>query len=184
MTRIAKAAASNTLFTALHRDVADYISISILDIHNNVILSYPTAPALHGKYLILPGLTQQIKATPRVLVSDVFFDPLANNPSVDLYARVVDNHLQPTGIIRASLSLHRLWQPVDATPQQEGAGSYAFVLDQHGVRIAYTNPDHSGFQRPQYLFNAIAPLPQAFQQQIKDENSLWECDESGCGFCR
>jgi hypothetical protein len=165
-----KAAASNTLFTALHRDIADYISISILDFQNNVILSYPTPPALHGKYLILPGLTQQIKATQKVLVSDVFFDPLANNPSVDLYARVVDNNLRPTGIIRASLSLHRLWQPVDATPQQEGADSYAFVLDQHGVRIAYTNPDHSGFQHPQYLFQAIAQLPSAFQQRIKDEN--------------
>src|ERR1700738_3198308 len=46
-----KAAASNTLFTALHRDIADYISISLLDFHNNVILSYPTTPALHGKYL-------------------------------------------------------------------------------------------------------------------------------------
>jgi len=168
--RNSKAAASNTLFTALHRDIADYISISILDFHNNVILSYPAPPTLHGKYRILPGLSQQIKATQKVLVSDVFFDPLANNPSVDLYARVVDNNLQPTGIIRASLSLHRLWQPVDATPQQEGADSYAFVLDQHGVRIAYTNPDHSGFQHPQYLFQAIAQLPLAFQQQIKDEN--------------
>jgi methyl-accepting chemotaxis protein len=164
------AAASNTLFTALHRDIADYISISLLDTHDNVVLSYPTAPAFHGKYLILPGLTQQINATQKVIVSDVFFDPLANNPSVDLYSRVVDNNLHPIGIIRASLSLHRLWQPVDATPQQEGVGSYAFVLDQHGVRIAYTNPDHSGFQHPQYLFQAIAQLPQAFQQQIKDEN--------------
>jgi methyl-accepting chemotaxis protein len=168
--RNSKAAAYNTLFTALHRDIADYISISILDFHNNVILSYPAPPTLHGTYRILPGLSQQIKATQKVLVSDVFFDPLANNPSVDLYARVVDNNLQPTGIIRASLSLHRLWQPVDATPQQEGADSYAFVLDQHGVRIAYTNPDHSGFQHPQYLFQAIAQLPLAFQQQIKDEN--------------
>ena len=165
-----KAAASNTLFTALHRDIADYIGISILDFHNNVILAYPTPPALHGKYLILPGLTQQIKATQKVLVSDVFFDPLANNPSVDLYSRVVDNNLHPIGIIRASLSLHRLWQPVDATPQQEGADSYAFVLDQHGVRIAYTNPDHSGFLQPQYLFQAITQLPASFQQQIKDEN--------------
>lgn len=168
--RNSKDAASNTLFTSLHRDIADYISLSLLDFNNNVILSYPTAPTLHGSYLILPGMTQKIKATQKVIVSDVFFDPLANNPSLDLYARVVDKTLQPVGIIRASLSLHRLWQPVDATPQQEGANSYAFVLDQHGVRIAYTNPDHSGFKHPQYLFTSIVQPPLDFQQRIKNEN--------------
>jgi methyl-accepting chemotaxis protein len=165
-----KAAATNLLFTALHRDVADYISLSLLDFRGNVVLSYPTVPTLHGKYLILPTLLQQIRTSEKVFVSDVFYDPLANNPSVDLYTRVVDKNFQPIGVIRASLSLHRLWQPVDNTPQEEGAGSYAFVLDQHGVRIAYTNPDHSGFTHPQYLFKSVAPLTNDFQQRIVDEN--------------
>ncbi len=165
-----KTAASNTLFTALHRDIADYISLSLLDFQGNIVLSYPTAPTLHGNYRIVPNLIPQIRTSEKVFVSDVFYDPLANNPSVDLYVRVVNNNLQPTGIIRASLSLHRLWQPVDGTPQQEGANSYAFVLDQHGVRIAYTNPDHSGFTHPRYLFQAVENLPADFQQRIKDEN--------------
>ncbi len=165
-----KAPATNLLFTALHRDIADYISLSLLDFQGHVVLSYPTAPAPHGNFLILPGLIQQVRASGRVFVSDVFYDPLANNPSVDLYARVVNSKLQPTGIIRASLSLHRLWQPVDNTPKEEGAGSYAFVLDQHGVRIAYTNPDHSGFTHPAYLFKSVAQLPADFQQSIKGEN--------------
>lgn len=82
----------------------------------------------------------------------------------------MNKNLQPTGIIRASLSLHRLWQPVDNTPTEEGAGSYAFVLDQHGVRIAYTNSDHSGFTHPHYLFKSVAQLPTDFQQRIKNEN--------------
>src|SRR5438876_3458581 len=165
-----KAAATNLLFTALHRDIADYISLSLLDFRGNIVLSYPMAPTLHGKYLILPTMVQQIRTSEKVFVSDVFYDPLANNPSVDLYTRVVDKNFQPTGVIRASLSLHRLWQPVDNTPQEEGAGSYAFVLDQHGVRIAYTNPDHSGFTHPQYLFKAVAPSPNDFQQRIGNEN--------------
>jgi methyl-accepting chemotaxis protein len=163
-------AATNLLFTDLHRDIADYISLSLLDLRGNVVLSYPTAPTLHGKYLIQPTLLKQIRTSEKVFVSDVFYDPLANNPSVDLYTHVVDKNFQSIGVIRASLSLHRLWQPVDNTPQEEGTGSYAFVLDQHGVRIAYTNPNHSGFTHPQYLFKAIAPLTNDFQQRIVDEN--------------
>src|SRR6185437_9918167 len=69
-----------------------------------------------------------------------------------------------------SISLHRLWEPVNSETQANGNGSYAFVLDQHGVRIAYTNPDHSGFTRPHALFKAIAPLSTDFQQQIQSEN--------------
>lgn len=163
--------ASNTLFTTLHRDVADYISLSLLNPQGNaVILSYPAAPALHNKYLVQPDMLQQISTSQKVLVSDVFYDSLANNPSVDLYVRVVDDKLQPVGIVRASMSLHRLWQPVDSTPQGEGTDSYAFVLDQHGVRIAYTNSDRSGFTHPHYLFKAIAPLSADFQRRIQDEN--------------
>jgi methyl-accepting chemotaxis protein len=165
-----KIPATNLLFTALHRDVVDYISLSLLDFRGNVVLSYPTAPLPHGNFLVLPGMIQQVRASEKVFVSDVFYDPLANNPSVDLYTRVVNKNFQPIGMIRASLSLHRLWQPVDATPTEEGAGSYAFILDQHGVRIAYTNPDHSGFTHPYYLFKPVMQLPAAFQQTIKDEN--------------
>ncbi len=166
-----KQLAADTLFTTQHRDVSDYMSLSILNrTGDTVIMAYPTAPALHGKYLIQPDILKQIGTSSKVLVSDVFYDSLANNPSVDLYARIVDNDLQSVGIIRASMSLHRLWQPVDSTPQTEGADSYAFVLDQHGVRIAYTNPDHSGFTHPSYLFKAIGPLSEAFQRRIQDEN--------------
>jgi methyl-accepting chemotaxis protein len=166
-----KLAASNMLFTALHRDVSDYITLSLLNPQGNTaVLSYPAPPSVHGRYLIPPDILQQVRTSEKVFVSDVFYDSLANNPSVDLYTRVVSNNLQFLGIVRASLSLHRLWQPVDNTPQTEGDDSYAFVLDQHGVRIAYTNPDHSGFTHPKYLFQAVAPLSADFQQRIKDEN--------------
>lgn len=166
-----KVAAANMLFTALHRDVSDYITLSLLNPQGNTaVLSYPASPEVHGRYLIPPDTQEQIRASGKVFISDVFYDSLANNPSVDLYTRVVSPNLQFLGIVRASLSLHRLWQPVDSTPQTEGADSYAFVLDQHGVRIAYTNPDHSGFTHPKFLFQAVASLSTDFQQRIKDEN--------------
>ncbi len=163
-------AVSDLLFSAFHRDVADYISISVLNTQAQVVLTYPAAPQSHGSYLIQPEALTQLQTTSGVVASDVFYDPLANNPSIDLYARIFSDNFQALGTIRASISLHRLWEPINSEAQQNGAGSYAFVLDQHGVRIAYTNPDHSGFTRPQYLFKAVAPLDVSFQQQIQNEN--------------
>lgn len=168
--KVDSGAAADLLFSAFHRDVADYISLSVLNVQQQVVLTYPTAPQAHNKYLIQPEALAQLQNSSSVVASDVFYDPLANNPSIDLYARVFSDAFQPIGTIRASISLHRLWEPVDSETQINGASSYAFVLDQHGVRIAYTNPDHSGFTRPSFLFKAVAPLAQNFKQQIQDEN--------------
>ncbi|MBV9615377.1 MAG: cache domain-containing protein [Ktedonobacteraceae bacterium] len=161
---------SDLLFNVLHRDISNYISLSLLNPQGNLVLSYPAAPLAHGKYLIEPEALQQMQQTDEIVFSDVFYDPVANNPSVDLYVRVIDNNFQTLGYVRASLGLHRIWQAVDSEPRTNGSDSYAFVLDQHGVRIAYTNPDQSGFTHPQYLFKAIAPLSADFQQRIKNEN--------------
>jgi hypothetical protein len=163
-------AVSDLLFSAFHRDVADYISLSVLNTQSQVVLTYPTPPQSHGSYLIQPEAQAQLQNSAGVVASDIFYDPLANNPSIDLYARIFSDNFQAIGTIRASISLHRLWEPINSEAQENGAGSYAFVLDQHGVRIAYTNPDHSGFTRPHTLFKAIAPLSASFQQQIQNEN--------------
>jgi hypothetical protein len=162
--------ASDLLFNVQHRDIADYISLSLLDPHGNIVMSYPAAPLKHGKSLIQPEALQQIQQSGGVAISDVFYDPVANIPSVDLYARVINDSFQTLGIVRVSLGLHRIWQIVDDEPQANGADSYSFVLDQHGVRVAYTNPDHSGFTHPPYLFKSVAPLSADFQQRVKDEN--------------
>jgi len=64
----------------------------------------------------------------------------------------------------------RIWEPVDSDAQVNGTGSYATILDQNGIRIAYSNPDRSGFTHPTYLFKAVAPISLAFQQRIVDED--------------
>ncbi len=158
------------LFTAQHREVANYISWSLFDRQGNVLSSYPTAPQTHGKYLILPDALQQIRQSSKVIVSDVFYDAAGNIASVDLYARVISDTFQVLGYVRASLGLHRIWQPVDNETQTSGAGSYGFILDQNGVRIAYTNPDSSGLTHPDALFTSVAPISHQFQQRITSEN--------------
>jgi len=165
-----KAMAQDVLFTTQHRDVANYISLSLLNGRGNVVLSYPTAPLPHGKYLVLPGTLQQLQQSGKVLISDVFYDQTGNNASVDIYAHVVDNNYHLLGIVRASLGLHRIWEPVDSDAQVNGTDSYACILDQNGIRIAYSNSDRSGFTHSPYLFKAIAPIPLALQQRIADED--------------
>ena len=158
------------LVTAQHRDVANYISLSLLDSRSRAILSYPTSPLAHGKYLIVPEALQQLQQSDNVFVSDVFYSLVGNNPSIDLYARVIDSNFRILGYVRASLGLRRIWEPVDSEPQANGAESYATILDQNGVRVAYTNPDLSGFTHSPYLFKAIAPLTQDVQQRIQSED--------------
>ncbi len=163
-------AAKNILITAQHRDVANYINFSLLDTKSNIILSYPGKPLVHGKYLIVPEALQQLQQSDKVFVSDVFYNLTGNNPSVDLYARVIDDNFRILGYVRASLGLRRVWEPVDSEPQANGIGSYASILDENGVRIAYTNPDLSGFTHSPYLFKAIAGLSQETRQRIQDED--------------
>lgn len=163
-------AVHNIFVTAQHRDVANYISLSLLDPQSNVILSYPTRPLPHGKYLIVPEALQQLQQSDKVFISDVFYNLTGNTASVDLYARVIDNNFRIRGYVRASLGLRRIWSPVDSEPQTNGAESYAAIVDRNGVRIAYTNPDLSGFTHSPYLFKAIAPLAQDVRQRIQGED--------------
>ena len=164
--------AYNLLINVQHRDVANYISVSLLSNQGGVVVSYPVkTPLKHGKYLILPEALQQLQQTGRIYISDVFYDPLSNAASVDFYARVTNDNLQPIGYVRASIGLHRIWEPVDSEPVANGSGSYATIVDQNNVRIAYTNPDHAGFQRPALLFKAIGQeISPALQQRINDED--------------
>jgi hypothetical protein len=163
-------AASNILITTQHRDVANYISLSLLDAQSNVVLSYPVKPLQHGKYLIVPEALQQLQGSSNVFISNVFYNLIGNNPSIDLYARITNANFHVIGYVRASLGLRRVWEPADSEPTSNGAGSYATILDQNGVRIAYTNPDLSGFTHSPFLFKAIAPLTPELQQQIKTED--------------
>ena len=160
----------NALFTAQHRDVADYISWSILDTQGNSVISYPTAPQVHGskKYLIVPDAFKQLQQSSKILISDVFYDPTRSSASVDLYTRVLDDNFKVLGFVRASLGLQRVWSPVNSETQANGDGSYGFILDENNVRIAYTDPDPLAATRPALLFKAISPLSSQVQQRITD----------------
>ncbi len=162
--------ALDELVSAQHRDAANYMNWSLFDAQGRLVLSYPTSPQLHGRYFILPEDFAQMQHASKVLISDVFYDATGNKASVDLYTRVITNNFHVLGYVRASLGLYHIWDIVNNETGESGPGSYAFILDENGVRIAYTNPDTSGLTRPAALFRAVAPLSPTFAQRVANEN--------------
>jgi len=157
----------------------NYDTWSILDpAQGKALLSYPADPQLHGKYYIAPNDLQQLQQTNKSLLSDVFFNTTKLEATIDIYTPVSTSHL--LGVVRATLNMYSIWDIVNRVASDRGDGSYASIIDQNGVRVAYTtrqtnstynysatnNP--SGYSRPPELFTAIAPLTSQTQQQIRD----------------
>lgn len=163
-----KQQASNELSVGYHLD-PNYTTWTLFDLKGRVRLSYPTQPGPRGKYLIQPGVLQQLRGVNKTMISDVYFDDATRAAFIDIYASITDTNTKQLGIGRATLNLNDIWTAVN-NETNAGTGNYAMIIDGHGVRIAYTNIDTTLTTRPVALFKAIAPLSPAFQQRIKDEN--------------
>jgi len=144
----------------------DIMLVTHFDLRGRLLFSYSIynlKPQPHGKYHIPPAdLENLAKSTSLQYVSGVYYDPLTRQSTVELYTTVYSPTLnKPLGIIRSTLSLDYIWNIVNSEKGSNGDGSYAFILDENGVRIV--DPD------PQSLFTSVAPLNPAFQQVLKDE---------------
>jgi hypothetical protein len=130
-----------------------------------VLLSYSlygVKPQPHGKYMIPPEDAQQI-AKGQQFVSGVYYNPVTHQSTVDLYTPVYSIARQRLlGVVRDTLALDNVWNFINSEKGANGSGSYAFILDQNGVRVV--DPD------PNALFTSIAPLNATMQQHIIDEN--------------
>src|SRR5258706_851291 len=130
-----------------------------------VLLSYSlygVKPQPHGKYMIPPEDAQQI-AKSQQFVSGVYYNPVTHQSTVDLYTPVYSTALKRLlGVVRDTLALDKVWSFVNSEKGANGSGSYAFILDQNGVRVV--DPD------PNALFTSITPLNATIQQIIIDEH--------------
>jgi hypothetical protein len=118
-------------------------------------------PQPHGKYMIPPEDLQQF-ATGQQFVSGVYYDAATRQSTVELYTPVFSLTLKKLlGVVRDTLSIDTIWQIVNSEKGVNGSGSYAFILDQYGVRVVDPDPD--------VLFTSIAPLDVKTQQQAIDE---------------
>lgn len=160
--------AQSELALGYHLD-PDYTTWTLFDMQGNLRQAYPTLPAARGKYNIIPEARQQLQKINQIFISNVYFDDVAGKAFIDIYASVEGTSNKPVGIVRASLDLDNIWTAVN-DETNAGPGTYAMILDTHGVRIAYTNIDTTLTTQPPALFKAVAPLSPQFQSVIKDEN--------------
>lgn len=147
----------------------NYSTWTLFDTKGNVRLSYPAAPGPRGKYLVAPEIIQQLHGVNKTRISDVYFDDTTHMAFVDIYTSITAPDSTLLGFGRSTLKLSEIWTQVN-NETNAAPGSYAMILDSHGVRIAYTNTDTTQVTLPPALFKAVAPLPPQLQQRIRDEN--------------
>jgi hypothetical protein len=148
----------------------NYTTWSLIDPKGHLLLSYPTQPKRHGQYLIPPQYLQEVD-TGKNFVSSVYYNPTTKKASVDIYAPIITTQTpgappqKPVflGSLVATLNLDYIWNIVNSD-HDNGTGSYAFILDENGVRIAV--PDNL---KAQLLNKSVAKIPDATQQQINRE---------------
>lgn len=174
-----KVRAFDGLATA-HGRGSHYEDWSLFDLKGNLHLFYPTLPQLHGQYYILPDEQHQLLTSKKSLISNVFFNAISNEAYIDIYTPVVTSSYALVGILRTSFDLQYVWNIVDSEAGANGAGSYAFLLDHNGVRIAYTNPhpDPVGLTDSPYLLKAITPIPPK-TQQLFNQQGLYGMNANG-----
>ncbi|MFL5691158.1 MAG: hypothetical protein ACJ795_05070 [Ktedonobacteraceae bacterium] len=160
--------ATNELAAGYHLD-PNYNTWTLFDVHGKVKLSYPALPTPRGKYMIPPEITQQLQGVNKTLISDVYFDDNIHAAFIDIYTSITSSNGKLLGFGRSTLNMNEIWTAVNSETNA-APGSYAMIVDGHGVRIAYTNTDATLTTLPQALFKAVAPLSLQFQQRISTED--------------
>lgn len=148
---------------------ANYSDWTLFDSTGKQILSYPAYSGGRGKYTIPPTIMDQLQGPHKTAISDVYFNANQHMAFIDIYTSITSSLGKVIGIGRSTLLLTDIWTAVN-NETNAATGSYAMILDIHGVRIAYTNTDTTLITMPAALFKATAPLSADFQQQIKDED--------------
>lgn len=145
----------------------NYSSWTLFDLTGAVKLTYPLKTVQTRGTTIVPDryLKQVSKGTS--FISDVYYNPKIQKAQVDLYSPVKvptpENPIpnKTIGFMRATLNLDYISKIVHGEVGANGTGSYAFMLDQYGVRIDDPNPNN--------VFKAIAPLSSSATQIFKHE---------------
>src|SRR5216684_1444288 len=143
-----------------------YAVWTLFDTNGKPRLSFPVTitPQQHGQSYVPPDLLREVLSGKPVF-SPVYYSPTSHKASLEIYAPIVNSAAIPhtlLGFMRSTLNLDHIWNVVQSDQGANGNGSYAFILDQNGVRIAdiHTN----------LLFTAVAPLSTHAQQTISSES--------------
>jgi len=155
--------------TVGYRLDANYSMWTLFNMRSKALLSSPAFPKPRGKYMIAPEIMAQLNAPHKTFISDIYFDSTNHMAFIDIYTTVASSTGKLLGIERSTLKLTEIWTEVN-NETNAAPGSFAMVLDGHGVRIAYTNNDTTLTTLPPELFTAAVPLSQQFAQRIRSED--------------
>jgi hypothetical protein len=157
--------AGYALAAGLIRD-RHYAVWTLFDTNGNPRLSFPVTipPQTHGQSYVPPDLLRAVLSG-KTFYSPVYYSPTTHKATLEIYAPIVNSTVTPhplLGFMRSTLNLDYIWNVVLSDKRANGNGSYAFILDENGVRIADTYPN--------LLFTAIAPLTAQQRQTISSES--------------
>jgi hypothetical protein len=143
-----------------------YAVWTLFDTNGKPRLSFPVTipPQLHGQSYVPPDLLREVLSG-KTVFSPVYYSPTTHKASLEIYAPIANSAVIPhtlLGFMRSTLNLDYIWNVVQSDQGANGIGSYAFILDQNGVRIADI--------RTHLLFTAVAPLSPQVQQTINSES--------------
>lgn len=161
--------ATYSLEAGIIRDT-NYRNWAIFNTQGELLLNAPqeNAPTRRGEDYI-PSTYLQKVLEGELFVSPVYSSPEKNTAEVDIYAPIAAPATldQPnpsiSGMLRATLTLDYIWDEIVQNNQgNNGVGSYAFILDNDGIRIADTDLNRR--------FTSVSSLSTIQQQQIRQEN--------------
>lgn len=159
---------ARALIVGTHRD-QNYTTWSMYDGSWHLVLSSDQQTMTTGGTPV-PKEDQTPVSQGNPWISAVYEDPKASSAYIHLYYPIVPDIRQPAsstnpvlGALQATLRLDTIWGIVldKGKLDANNDGSYAFVTDANGVRIADGHADE--------LFTGIAPLDPAAQQVISSE---------------
>lgn len=151
------------LHVGIHRDI-NYLFWNLYDARGDELLTsgatdcIPNSAAPVAKDDLLT-LNQQAQS----LISAVYYDPQSKHAYVQIYTPVLPapNSKVVLGFLRATLHLDYVWSLVANESGANGTGSYAFMTDEHGVRVADAHTSD--------LFTSVMPLDASTAQLITTE---------------
>jgi hypothetical protein len=159
------ASVTRAINVGMFRDT-NYAIWSIYDTKGQLKLSTNAAGEQGSTAALAEDLAALQSAKGAPVVSPVYYDPQTKHALVRIYAPVFfqvpgANQLVPVGFLRATLRMDYIYNVVNGENGANGHGSYAFMVDSNGVRIADAHSDG--------LFTAVQPLSASAEQQIAAE---------------
>ena len=151
---------------ALHVGTArdkNYLGWSLFDARGDALLTSSTQNCAPNNVAPAPKEDlAQVLQQGKSLISAVYYNAQQKFAYVQLYTPVAaPGGKQVLGFLRASLRLDSIYNIVTGESDANGSGSYAFIVDSNGVRIADAHQSD--------LFTAIAPLTASAEQLISSE---------------